>query len=396
MDLSPALQAFNAANYPVARKLLAKALMVRPKDPDALYLAGMTEHAAKRMDAAEQFYDRALSSAPDHAGTHYSKALLLSGLGRHADSMPHHDRAVQLMPGNVWAWMNRGNSRAALGQHDAAIADYDQCLKMAPSLIDAKVNRATALTQSQRADQALMVLEDVLAESPAHISALLQHSAALNQLKRFEEALKSAERAIHVQPVSPQGWLAKALALNGLEQHTAALGCTDEALQHDEKLAQSWALRGDTLLALDRAAEALPAYQRSLQLRPAQTAVMGTLAIAHEDLGQLAETQFVLEQALALEPGNGAIHFELARILLRQGDYLRGWPAYEHRWDASDNNSPPLQTTRPRWNGDGLTGTLLVWAEQGVGDQILHSSMLADVAATTGDVRVALDNRHLP
>ena len=37
----------------------------------------------------------------------------------------------------------------------------------------------------------------------------------------------------------------------------------------------------------------------------------------------------------------------------------------------------PRAYQQPRWNGGRVDGPLLVWGEQGLGDEILHASMIA-------------------
>lgn len=77
------------------------------------------------------------------------------------------------------------------------------------------------------------------------------------------------------------------------------------------------------------------------------------------------------QQALALAPNLAEAHWNLALLLLRQGDYLAAWPHFARRWErpALAQIAPPPHV--PRWQGEPLAGrTLLVWAEQGFGDTL--------------------------
>ena len=61
-----------------------------------------------------------------------------------------------------------------------------------------------------------------------------------------------------------------------------------------------------------------------------------------------------------------------------QGDFARGWPAYELRTTVGDANIDAYAF--PRWNGEDLSGkTLLIHAEQGVGDEVLLASCYDDL-----------------
>ena len=67
-------------------------------------------------------------------------------------------------------------------------------------------------------------------------------------------------------------------------------------------------------------------------------------------------------------------------LLLQQGEFDEGWREYEWRWAAADGPQPRA-TALPTWQGESLAGkTLLVWGEQGVGDEIMFASCVAEVA----------------
>ncbi|THD79869.1 MAG: hypothetical protein E7812_08295 [Phenylobacterium sp.] len=98
------------------------------------------------------------------------------------------------------------------------------------------------------------------------------------------------------------------------------------------------------------------------------------LAVAHHNLVALLRAQHRLEALtpayealLALEP-TPELHLSLAVNLLRFGRYAEAWPHYEQR--PSKAGSQPLGTVR-EWLGEDLDGrSLVVWDEQGFGDQI--------------------------
>src|SRR5262249_48891576 len=79
-------------------------------------------------------------------------------------------------------------------------------------------------------------------------------------------------------------------------------------------------------------------------------------------------------------------------ISLGLGRLAEGWALYEYRW-AGAQGLVPRAYRQPRWNGERLAGTLLVWGEQGLGDEILHASMIPDLMQRTGSVTVEVEPR---
>lgn len=78
-----------------------------------------------------------------------------------------------------------------------------------------------------------------------------------------------------------------------------------------------------------------------------------------------------LQHAAILDPSNVTAHFNLAVSYLLLGDYQRGWPAYEARWNYEHLAGTEPKYSQPRWRGEDLKDkTILVVGEQGHGDCI--------------------------
>ena len=60
-------------------------------------------------------------------------------------------------------------------------------------------------------------------------------------------------------------------------------------------------------------------------------------------------------------------------------NFKEGWKNYEWRWKATNFDSKYLDTSRPEWNGK--RERVLIWQEQGIGDQIMFSTMFEEFAA---------------
>jgi hypothetical protein len=63
------------------------------------------------------------------------------------------------------------------------------------------------------------------------------------------------------------------------------------------------------------------------------------------------------------------------------------------RWQMKSCNDKPLVTSRPMWSGAKKNNRLLVWAEQGIGDQILFASMLRELEQFPQQIIVSIDKR---
>jgi tetratricopeptide (TPR) repeat protein len=127
---------------------------------------------------------------------------------------------------------------------------------------------------------------------------------------------------------------------------------------------------GGTLLELGDAAGAEAELRAAVALAP-------DAAFAHCNLGRLlhltrrwAEAEAAYRAALALAPDEPKARLGLGQLYLGLGDYARGWPLYEARSEIPSQNAPRLALPG-EWRGEPLAGKrLLLWPEQGYGDQI--------------------------
>ncbi len=128
---------------------------------------------------------------------------------------------------------------------------------------------------------------------------------------------------------------------------------------------------GTHCLREGRLAEATAHLKQAIQAAPDWFVPRYNLACACLAANNEPSAVAHLEQALALEPRFGRAHFELGTLLLAQGDFANGWREYDWRFD--DGGAVPKRPgyDAPIWDGQPAPGgRLVIWSEQGLGDQI--------------------------
>jgi hypothetical protein len=101
------------------------------------------------------------------------------------------------------------------------------------------------------------------------------------------------------------------------------------------------------------------------------------------------------EMALKMEPDNHDIQWTTSLMYLQVNRFPEGWKNLDARWKSNKFDSARLKTSKPNWF-PGKGKDLLVWSEQGVGDQILYCSMLNTVLEDVDDLLVMADARLIP
>jgi tetratricopeptide (TPR) repeat protein len=339
--------------------LVRRALALDPTQARFHTLLGMALSSAGRHAEALENFEQAIALGA--ADAHGSRADALVALGRLAEAVESFDRALAQDPSSVADWCNRGAALVDLSRFAEAADSFARATALAPDFAEAHYNHGNALAKLARHVDAIASYDRALALKPDYVDALNNRANALNQLGRLPEALAGVEAALAVAP-----------------EHNGAL-----------------VTRSVLLRKLRRPADAIASCERALVLKPDDTDALTVRADLLTDLERFAEAISTLDRIIALKPEDVAAKWNKSLICLGLGRFQEGWPLYEHRW-AGAKGLVPRGYAQPRWNGGRVDGTLMIWGEQGLGDEILHASMLPDVIARTPSVVFEVEPRLAP
>lgn len=145
----------------------------------------------------------------------------------------------------------------------------------------------------------------------------------------------------------------------------------------------------------DKFDDALPNLNTIIDLRPILVASYVQRGRVNWEMHRWDQARADFNEAFTLDPDSADAKWTMGLMELQLGNFEHGWKLYDERWNSSSFNSPKLKTRLPSWEiGKGYK-SVLVWCEQGIGDQLLYGSLLSALKQHVDKVTVMIDIRLL-
>jgi tetratricopeptide (TPR) repeat protein len=357
------------------------------------FMRGVEAHRAGRLGDAEADYSAVLSRMPDHPGALLWLGVVMLQRGSHARAVGLLSKAARVDASNASAHAHLGIALRESGRNDDALACLDRALTLRAEYPEALVNRGIVLRELGRLDEAIATLERAIALNDAMPDAWTAMANVLRERQEPAHALAAYDRALSLQPQSVAAHAGRGGALNDLRRFDEALAAFDAALALAPALAETHFNRANVLRNLGRAEEAIEGYDRALRLRPAHADALASRGSALLDLCRFDDALAAFEQARRIDPSHVEAHRYEAICRLTRGDFARGFELFEWRWRNPALGKSWRGPDRPRWGGERIDGTLLVWGEQGIGDQLLYLGLVRELLPLARRVVLAVEPR---
>lgn len=174
--------------------------------------------------------------------------------------------------------------------------------------------------------------------------------------------------------------------------YNSALHPLNIAMNSDFLVAQ-----GNDHRANRRYAEALQCYALAFAQDHDCSAAFNNYGNVMREIGYPERAIPFLQHAAILDPNSVTARFNLAVSYLLMGDYQRGWPAYESRWNYEHLAGTEPKFPQPRWRGETLQGkTILVVGEQGHGDNIQFVRFVYNLHVLGAKVKLQVTDGLIP
>jgi len=245
---------------------------------------------------------------------------------------------------------------------------------------------------ADRIREAVQLVDEILQRDPKNVMALRICGIAARKDADLNRALELLNRAQSLAPGHAMLHFERAVTLTLMDRDAEAFDCYLKAAQLRPDFQPASLNLSALLQKHERWEEALPWAQKAAELKPDCAMAQYNMSNSLREMGQIDEAIRCGLRSVRLNPGYHKAHWNMGMCYLLQGDYARGWPLFELREKCEEVALDKY--VEPRWDGTPLTGkTIVVHAEQGIGDEVLFASCFPDIIAEAGKVILVCEPR---
>lgn len=279
----------------------------------------------------------------------------------------------------------------------AAAEALDRALSLDPSSAPALAQLARLQLGQRRPDEALSLTERALEFDPACADAHYWRGRAFVFLGRWSDAVECFQEARALDAANDAAALWHARSLRWTGKVADAQAVLRAAL---ERTPGSFDLRSELIVSIFEGGEVARAREMLEHLLAENAAHVGAVAAMAGMLnveGRLEEAEAYAHRALGIDPNDAIAHQNLGVTLLKRSSFGDGWDHYEWRTQVEEVASVYGRFSYPAWQAGSIAGkSVLVYAEQGLGDEIMFASCIPDLQRQARHVVLECDPRLGP
>jgi tetratricopeptide (TPR) repeat protein len=191
----------------------------------------------------------------------------------------------------------------------------------------------------------------------------------LRKIKKYRLALNSYKIAININPNVPEVYLHIGITLEKQKKLAEAIAIFQQLIDKFPGFMEGYNKLGLIYKKTDQFNKAELILKRGINKNDKYVRLYGNLANTLQREGKYSEALTYYNKAIQMEPDYHEAIFSRSLLYLLLGKFETGWQDYEHRWKLHGISKRKFKV--PEWNGQNIEDkTLLLWAEQGLGDTI--------------------------
>ena len=335
-----------------------------------------------------------LETFPQNAYLWNYKGAAHGKAGQLDDALACFEKVKELAPSKASANNNIGSVWREKGEYLLAESYFRAALKENPNFFDAQKNLGAAMHKLERLDEAIIEFNKALQLKPNDTEILNAIGTVYSHMGKKDEAIAAYKKVLQINPNYKQVLNNMGNIYLGQKKFTDAVACYEKALEVDPTYSDAMNNLANALKDMEYLDEAIYYYEQAIAAPNARVELYSNYGVALKDRGYFDKAMQMLDLALEKKPEYPDAEWNKALVYLSNGDFAKGWDAYEWRWKSTNFDSKYIISSKPLWSG--AKERVLIWPEQGLGDQIMFSTLFAEFAEKCALAIFQVDPRLLP
>lgn len=338
------------------------------RNVEFLHTYGLTLRASEDLNGALVKVYAAHEKEPEDAKILNSLGLIFQDMKDTETAIAMFKRATSKDQKYYDAWQNLGISLRIAERYDAAELAFSCAYQIDDSRPEPLLNIAFIQADLRRYARAAELMDEILKNH--------ENVTAGMRLRRLQIAMRLEDLDYvkeHMDRVDGS-------ALDLLEQ-TQLDGIRAQCHVIHEQLDEAIAIIEEALIKRGRR----------------QYDLITQLGYCYSLAGRVEDGIVALKNVLKDCPDHHSARYGLALLQFKNGEAAAGFENYEARWQVKSFSSARRKFDVPRWRGEPIEGkSILVWREQGVGDEIRYASLLPELREAGCSVTFECTQKLIP
>lgn len=341
---------------------------------------------------AKLIYEELLQLVANHPQVLTNLGTLELQLGNIEKGVSYLKKSIQVDPKQPNAISNLANGLLEIEKFEEAIQYYNLALNLDPNFVEAYYNKARALKFLKKYEEAILNYEQAIKLNPQYSQAIVNLGFLYNELKDYQKALEQYNLALNIIPYSAETLYNRGIVYENLNEYEKALDDYSNAIKINPNFVDAYNNKSGVFRLLQRYEEAIETINQSIKIDSSNSISINKKGLFLFEKKDFEGALNNFNRAIELSPNYSDALFNKALLKLSQDNYAEGWKFYQSRWEAKKRSY--LQTSKPELlDFDIAQKNILIWREQGIGDEILFSSMLQDAFKALNNYIVSVDPR---
>lgn len=376
-----------------AGKTMKRALEAAPMDPEAHVLNGRLLHGYGEMDKAANAYTHALQINPQYALAYRELGILLLDAGVLDQATEALVMAIRLNPKDAIAFYHLGLLKKKQDLDAEAIDAYSMAVALKPNYAEAYVNLGKIAIDRGKYELGERACRKAIEADPTLAQPYVNLGMVLREQKKLGEALEACRKGVELDPRNGAAQSNLGNVYMDLQRYKEAVVCFRKAMEFQPSFSTSYFNYGNALRLLHVLDKAHESYNRAIELEPARGEFHHNQGLVYQEQGDHAAALTKFRLANELAPTHLGLQFSLARSLWNNGFFEESWNYFDAGLDG-DLRKPNRKFKVPRWRGEDISDKrILVWREQGVGDEIDFTRRFRHIIGAAKETVIEADKR---